>query len=361
MPPLWKLQNAGRNLASMSFVFTVLAVASAGNLSAADEQPLSEDELERVEQALVGLQTGRQKLLSGAYRAHLYDPRGEEYPEEVSHQYIYSSFDMRSGKLRFDRNTQVQIIEFPDGVPADRDAILTAPRRLMPLNAKFIKTPENTLRWGSNYPHQIDTGGANDGDPKSYPFYVHTMGVMSGSSTKLFTIEELLEQTRKQRCVALDEQGDIISVTWVNDTENFQAKSQMWIDRSRDYVPQRLVMWIRPDETAQWGEPYYEMTSEWIERNGAWIPQKIERRVRFGRPDSKVMRTADRIEFEWLSVNEPVDEKDFTARGFDLDMFAAVVDKQLGRRTVTETVGPRPITCLRRKPCSRHPIADCTG
>lgn len=328
-----------RPTAGMCAVVIAFGTVFASGAAAADAQSVTDAERRRAEIALAGLSNTMEKLVSGEFRLRIYQHLEAGLPEELSHKHIYSAFDMRSGKLRFDRNMQMQVIEFPDGSPRDRDAIMAAERRIEPHNRKFIKTPERTLRWGTSHVHQVTSGDADDGDSKALPFYVHSLPILSGTPPELQTLADVLELFNTMRMTSVSEAGEVTAITWVGGPNDW-LKRTIWIDGARDYLPQRVVIWLRANAEADWGEPFGVTTCEWETRNGAWFPKRLHYGKRVGNAQSTEMGTYEELTFEWLSVNEPIAERVFTARGFDLDMFAAVVDNRLGTRIVVETVGP---------------------
>jgi hypothetical protein len=114
-----------------------------------------------------------------------------------------------------------------------------------------------------------------------------------------------------------------------------------WIDPEKSFAPVRLESWRAIGDTSEAPLKLGSTTvTEWARVRDVWVPRHCHLESK-----QPAERAAD-LTFEWLSVNEPVDESTFTVSGLGLPDGTAVQDCRLGTPIVEYVVGRQRATVI---------------
>ena len=102
------------------------------------------------------------------------------------------------------------------------------------------------------------------------------------------------------------------------------ARCTVWIDASRGFTPTRMDHQRRAKSAGAdvWDEPFEQCEVTWKQINNVWVPESF---VAWFRPRQGYSEEYD-LAFAWESVNEPVEDVVFSAKGLELKPRSVIVD-----------------------------------
>ncbi len=321
-----------------SVLLVVVGGASVAFGQASAEISDADRELARI--YLIGLLDGRQRMISGELRA----TGRESTPGSVdgdSATEFHAAFDDATGRFRFDRKGQERLFVaiYSGGGKTPKDLMSRGEWKTEKFEAKFIRTPERDLDWSTKDVVEVHAKAATEEGIAAKPFHVNTLGIITvRGNAKFWTCDQLIGIFQSQRVVGVSkEAGEVLKISWIfgpGDT----LKRLLWIDAARDYAPIRMQLLERRDASNEkWSAPIVDAEVHWSRQNGIWVP--VHSQEKFASMQQK-QRAIYELQIEWLKVNEELDPSLFTSEGLNLPHFAMVVDDRLGKRIVTEKLGP---------------------
>ncbi|NOX54177.1 MAG: hypothetical protein GXP27_06990 [Planctomycetes bacterium] len=262
----------------------------------------------------------------------------EEHETPVS---IYAAFDWPGQRFRFDTKRSYWL-----------------PDRTYEAEFQFVSTQDRVIKRGRPKNTLIVYPAGEPPDRRTGMFNIRSLG--------LANCAELMAATEPQRFFNSDgilstknvielEQVEptLVKITWQFGPDN-EARRTIWFDTGKGWVPIRLeerYLVIEGDPPravpGKWSEPEHVCQVTWARGSGgAWVPRTAVLTHRAGMfladvPHHDLRRWE--LEFEWESVNKPIDDTVFSIEGMDgPDRTSIVVDKTLGGRpTITQFPGKK--------------------
>lgn len=290
----------------------------------------TEDDVRCAEYVLLGIEEGRQRLRSGAYRAtgrlEVDWPNGVAYQGDME---IFCAFNHDENALRFDRSLPIQM-ELGPGEASEEE--LRKGYRVVPFRSKLIRLQDAQRLWTTL------SGGVQIKRPDetleqdARPLDVAALGLMiTADFLRGVTFRQIMETLRKDPVAACQEEGDgIYKVEWLYGP----FRRAIWVNAQQGFTAFRTECgeqtdgnWTRTAPTA------CDVT--WKELGGVWVPTALVLREPFAEGKFQQYDLA----FDWMSVNQPVAERYFGIDDFNAPVGTLVVDSRLGDPVVVRTIG----------------------
>jgi hypothetical protein len=283
----------------------------------------SRDDGREAHALLAKMKTSRDLLKSGTFRAsgRLFTNRrslGVQQPP--SDFQIFSAFDLDKGLFRFDRTQDVIRQTGADSVPGVEIG-------------KYVRTPELAITWINpwEYKNRARATAVGIYQPTLKPPIM--ISPVDVRSIGLSLWDDFRAGTPFTVCFEAWDKGSLIRVfPEANGVYRLRLERSgrlgtyvpqtLWIDERQGFSPVRLSYIIPTGEPGLPDQLLSECQVRWKDEAGVWVPVSLhfERRVRGHLNEFCALR------FEWISVNEPIPPKLFTADGLDVPIGTQVVD-----------------------------------
>lgn len=297
-----------------SFVVWILAVGDTAGFAVTGPR-LPPDRREMAELQLRGMKDSRDRLASGAFRAK--GRRQRVYPKSPpldAPVEFYCAFDYARGLFRLDRDMPVlRSGTEPDSKPA-----------VVREKSKYARTPLRSFHWSDVQPGMV-TARDSEAQPagEMAAFDPRALGLLLVHDLEYNSkFEQLLAFLTKQELIEVVQEGPrICRLTWAFGKDNHLRRT-VWFDREQGYAPVRMEL------RRSWAPEPPMQTSEttWAEVSGAWVPKSFSIQEEFSPGVRRYQLSLD-----WESVNKPIAETLFTAKGLELKEDAQVVSVELGK------------------------------
>ena len=284
-----------------------------------------------------GMRDARERLRSGIYRATgrlaVKTPTAGLADGDCV---LFCAFDDDKHWFRFDREQPVKLPDAESKVDDDK------PRQLVlrQMAGKFARTPEQTVYWDT------DSANLTVSSPSDvsvllglvHPFDVRTIGLLGWSGYQINTaFSDILQVLTSQKIISIISDGpSIFHITELFGEADF-ARRDLWIDANRGYSPIRLELRYKLQSgiAEEWPAPTVVSESTWNKTGEVWVPATFT----FDEGTNSPHSVHQQLQFEWQSVNAPVDEQFFEPEGFDVDPDTIIVDRRLGKPIIIGKVG----------------------
>lgn len=286
-----------------------------------------------------GLKTG-QVFIQG----HRLQPSitGKPFESRVSIKY---EFDFPASLLRIDWDESVQRMSAGDVATEDMSAqklqslATSGKMQVQERLIKYVRTPQCSLHWNSDENRIVFQRDPQHAPDESLQrFDIRALGFMGMYDFENGTLlgatgKNLLEQ----QVVGFSTDNTSRKITWVFGP-NEKFRREITIDQKNGKVARHFEVRQRATKDAEWEASPLEINDvTWKELSGAYVPATyVHRSLASGKVDSQL-----ELNFEWKSVNAPLDENDFTYNGLDLQVKAQIVSDQSGKRTLVGYADPK--------------------
>lgn len=282
-------------------------------------KPVPADEAARV---VAAFWSARQDLHTGVCRVrwhYVFPP----HIDETAHYTVAFDFDrdlLRYDKREEERNRRIQEVRRPD-------------ERLLTVSGSHVVSRKPPGE-------EIAVGGAIPIDPRVIGLE-NIPGFMLGATWR--SVREV--QSKFGDPTASQEDGGVFRVNWeftepltvkvkdgppINVVQRFHTT--LWIDTIRGFTPVRQVYQFSIDGQKQTRQTSPHLTeTTWAPKGGTYVPIEC---VMHGEENMR----EGKLTFDWLSVNEPVDEKLFTVAGLQVDPNTLVVNHKLGPKIIEKKI-----------------------
>lgn len=261
-----------------------------------------------------GLSDARDRLRSGVVRATSTKTKGQENTAEVEY---FLAFDFDKEWLRFDRREGTRETKYARN---SKESLL------------YVEGSRGVVK------RNVDAAITV---PDARPFDIRKVGIFKEGtffSKKYAAVgydEYVARIAENERCQVASEPSGTYRLTWSNKRDPVEYRRSIWVDPEQGFSPiktETIATFPIDGELTSRVDSTGDIT--WSEINEVWVPiEWIECRP----PHQHRFK----INFDWKSVNEKVDEELFTIEGFKLDDGTLVVNDRLGDPIVESRIGDR--------------------
>jgi len=253
---------------------------------------------------------------------------------------LYSAFDLEAGLFRFERKEPIWKIPALDSNAAKN---ANAPLILSHQGGKYISTPDKSIVWRDD--GQVASIARPERRKVSaiMPFEIHLIGGQSWYFLDSTYYErpnwrgyvEALKETPIAEAVV--EEG-LVRLTWIDaatDATRVDARQDLWLNPQQGFCPIKYMLRTRNVTLkADWPEVAARevTTARWEKRADFWIPMYCRQEEFGSSPRSR------EFNFQWISVNEPIDPKKFTLEALNYPESKEHVDFRLGRPVTVQPI-----------------------
>lgn len=320
-----------RFVAAIGLSFAVGQLALTGKALAADSFPTEPTELQRF--ALAGWSDNCERWRSGEFRiaGHL-EISDERSPIDGPVE-IYSAFNVEAGLLRFERKEPIWLAP-AQGSKESQDA--NAPLRLGQRGGKFVATPEKNIIWrlDGHFASVARAGRMNE--PVIVPFEIFLIGGQSwdGMDSAYYQYPDwkaCIEKWRSSPVAEAAVEDGLIRLTWIHEGDEksrVDDRQDLWFSPNQGFCPVKYSLKLRSLKNKRdWSDvkPRESSETNWANKGDVWVPTYCRQEVFGSTPKSR------ELQFEWLSVNQPIDDERFTLEGLEYPQQREHVDHRLGK------------------------------
>ncbi len=279
---------------------------------------------QRVAFLLDGIRAQRETLESGSFRVsgRVLSGSNHEQGGIQGQLRIFCAFDFPSGKLRFDREE-----------PKDYPVVGTETEEALIQGGQWVRTRDHviSLMRGRDVVHVLPVHNTN-ASLWAKPFDVRALGMSFRYELDRGTqFEEVWENYKSLPVTDVEEQVDgMWKIAWIGGDE-IKTKVEMTLDTQHGYWPLELSVQssVPASEGPRWMPANFTSELSIREVSGCWVPSVYSWRT----PEY-----SQNLDFEWESLNRPLEEELFTADGFELSSANRIVDKTLGAPIVVRNL-----------------------
>ena len=245
---------------------------------------------------------------------------------------IFSAFDNARNLYRFDIERPARRVKAEGG-----DTTTLNPNEMEwtieQAAEKIVRTADQVINWTSNDRSVITARNPKPGAQKEPGFDVRIVGASVLSSLKTFLPYATFIQDMQRLPIddVFKEENGSIKIVWRAGKDGLTRKA-IWFDPQRGYSPIRLEMDTKIPGDIPF-EAWVRSETDWRRINEVWVPV-----TSFVEQKNGPALESWTLEFDWSSVNEPVDDAVFSADGLELPRFATLVDERLGRPIVVKGI-----------------------
>jgi len=326
---------ATMTLRSLRFVAALGLSFAVGQLTgralAADSFPTEPTELQRF--ALAGWSDNCERWRSGEFRiaGHL-EISDEQSPIDGPLE-IYSAFNVEAGLLRFERREPIWLAP-AQGSKESQDA--NTPLRLGQRGGKFVATPEKNIVWRlDGHFASVARAGRID-EPVIVPFEIFLIGSQSwdGMDSAYYQYPDWKACIEKWRSSPVTEavvEEGLIRLTWIHtgdEKSRVDDRQDLWFSPNQGFCPVKYSLKLRSLKNKRdWSDvkPREWSETNWAKKGDVWAPTYCRQDVFGSSPKSR------ELQFEWLSVNQPISDERFTLEGLEYPQQREHVDHRLGK------------------------------
>lgn len=285
---------------------------------------------ELCEYVITGFISHRENLRSGAFRAQGKVDQSAKaiYPVHGDVK-VFSTFDYERELFRFDRTEPVWVR--PEEGTSERIA-QSEPRIngkvMLMLENRVVRTADEVMRWNetSSGLTRVDR---NDGQPErlSKPFDIRVVGFANWGTLDHDVPWKTIADYARRPVAEIDMESEgVYRVVWID--KDIRTRYVVWFDTAQGFAPIKYEQSIlRSESPDKWSSPVESGTAAWTLIDGVWLPQSYSQEKRDVATNVLASRT---LHFEWLSVNQAVDDDLFTVDGLAPEEASLVVNRTLG-------------------------------
>lgn len=299
--------------------------------TAADSFPTDPEELKRF--TLAGWSDNCGRWRSGEYRVTGHLEISDDQSPISGPMEIYSAFNVEAGSLRFDRKEPIWIAP-AQGSEEAKNA--NTPLRMGQQGGKFVSTPDKNIVWrlDGHFASVARPGRTNE--PVIRPFEIFLVGGQSwdGMESAFYRDPDWkasIEMWRSSPVAEAAVEEGLIRLTWIHagdEKSRVDDRQDLWFSPDQGFCPVKYLLKLRSLKNKRdWSEvkPRELTETNWAKKGDVWAPTYCRQEVFGSTPKSR------ELQFEWLSVNQPVDENHFTLAGLEYPQQREHVDHRLGK------------------------------